>query len=643
MPIRRETFLTLYEKIEARLRKHDPPILIRRANGGQDTVSLGLTWRPIGGEDAPNAACIILRALEEARHLPRGANLHFGRLLYHKYRETQRNPGMAFINIREEAYVEGLLKYLGYNSLEEFERQCVVPEPSRWPQDWSPAEGDGFVYYIGTHFSFRSYRINKFLVGIRYSGVPGESMDCWVWGFHTSEQVHEGRRASHGMPNSPVLTGTAVVRGRYLHIQVNAEPPTSPFPLRLSIMGLCEDLMGHFSPEQNLVPCTLQTISLLGYLIALEAYLVRCTPEEARSLKTDPAVYRSNQLGIRAVKPEEEQCLYLYYMLQRRNFRVKELDVFHLSDLQYRSDPVSDYIHGLAGTYRIWNLGLRRGVVVQSKLVISQEVPFRTLYYPYISNEVRGAQEAREQVAVINISNPVHLINYLIFTAYVRHRLSLVSTAIFSMQEMSTRGWAEGVFASRGYDEKGVIGGYAVMCKVKEGEECEPRKMEREEAEQYAASLGITDMYNGLRQLWKHKLWKPKTNTRLGCYGVLRRSDGAILMVSRIDGPFQSTFDLPGGLIEFGETPEQAVYRLFEQETGYSVKNVRLMCNLSHHLPEWLRKDGVKERTHSIALIYEVQTDSPLEEPLYPYLAWIRPNNPTAPLSPFAARLLNGA
>lgn len=643
MPIRRETFLTLYEKIEARLRKHDPPIHIRGANGGQDTVSLGLTWRPIGGKDAPNAACIILRALEETGHLSTGTNLHFGRLLYHKYREIQRNPGVAFINIREEAYVEGLLKYLGYNSLEEFERQCVVPEPSRWPQDWSPAEGDGFTYYVGTYFSFRSYRINKFLVGIRHSGVPGEHMDCWVWGFHTHEKVHEGRRASHAVPNSPVLTGTAVVRGRYLYIQVNAEPPTSPFPLRLNIMGLCEDPMGHFSPEQNLIPCTLQTISLLRYLVALEAYLVRCTPEEARSLKTDPAVYSSDQLGIRAVKPEEEQCLYLYYMLQRRNFRVKELDVFHLSDLQYRGDPVSDYIRGLAGTYRIWNLGLRRGVVVQSKLVISQEVPFKTLYYPYISDEVRGAQEAREQVAVINISNPVHLINYLIFTAYVRHRLSLVSTAIFSMQEMSTRGWAEGIFASRGYDEKGVIGGYAVMCKVKEGEECEPRKMEREEAEQYAASLGITDMYNGLRQLWKRKLWKPKTNTRLGCYGVLRRLDGAILMVSRTDGPFQGTYDLPGGLIEFGETPEQAVCRLFEQETAYSVKNARLLCNLSHHLPEWLRKDGVKERTHSIALIYEVQTDAPLEELPYPYLAWIRPNSPAVPLSPFAARILNGA
>lgn len=54
---------------------------------------------------------------------------------------------------------------------------------------------------------------------------------------------------------------------------------------------------------------------------------------------------------------------------------------------------------------------------------------------------------------------------------------------------------------------------------------------------------------------------------------VVRRSDGLILATQRDD---DGTWVTPGGLIEVGETPAQAVLREVAEETGFLIKVTRL-------------------------------------------------------------------
>src|ERR1700722_2350783 len=55
--------------------------------------------------------------------------------------------------------------------------------------------------------------------------------------------------------------------------------------------------------------------------------------------------------------------------------------------------------------------------------------------------------------------------------------------------------------------------------------------------------------------------------SRTGEYGVAKEKE-KILFVIQKSGPFAGLFDLPGGGIEFGEDPNQALHREFIEETG---------------------------------------------------------------------------
>ena len=57
-------------------------------------------------------------------------------------------------------------------------------------------------------------------------------------------------------------------------------------------------------------------------------------------------------------------------------------------------------------------------------------------------------------------------------------------------------------------------------------------------------------------------------------YGIAPREDGSIATV-RITGAERISWDLPGGMIDPGETSEQALCREFIEETGWSVEPVR--------------------------------------------------------------------
>jgi mutator protein MutT len=56
--------------------------------------------------------------------------------------------------------------------------------------------------------------------------------------------------------------------------------------------------------------------------------------------------------------------------------------------------------------------------------------------------------------------------------------------------------------------------------------------------------------------------------------------DGKVLLVQRDEEECKDAhmkWEFPGGKVDFGETPEQAIVREFEEETGYRVKVEKLL------------------------------------------------------------------
>jgi ADP-ribose pyrophosphatase len=58
--------------------------------------------------------------------------------------------------------------------------------------------------------------------------------------------------------------------------------------------------------------------------------------------------------------------------------------------------------------------------------------------------------------------------------------------------------------------------------------------------------------------------------SRLGTYGILVH-DGKILLTRKKSGPYKGLWDLPGGAIEFGETPDEALKRELLEESALAI------------------------------------------------------------------------
>ncbi|MCK5024154.1 MAG: NUDIX hydrolase [Thermoplasmata archaeon] len=48
--------------------------------------------------------------------------------------------------------------------------------------------------------------------------------------------------------------------------------------------------------------------------------------------------------------------------------------------------------------------------------------------------------------------------------------------------------------------------------------------------------------------------------------------DGQIILIKRKNPPFQGSYALPGGFVDYGETVENAVIREFKEETGLNAE-----------------------------------------------------------------------
>ncbi|MBY6276861.1 MAG: NUDIX hydrolase [Symbiobacterium thermophilum] len=68
--------------------------------------------------------------------------------------------------------------------------------------------------------------------------------------------------------------------------------------------------------------------------------------------------------------------------------------------------------------------------------------------------------------------------------------------------------------------------------------------------------------------------------TRIGAYGICI-CDDRILVVRKAKGPYKGLYDLPGGGVEFGESPTETVAREFLEEAGVAVEVKELVGSFS--------------------------------------------------------------
>src|SRR3989344_7170769 len=88
--------------------------------------------------------------------------------------------------------------------------------------------------------------------------------------------------------------------------------------------------------------------------------------------------------------------------------------------------------------------------------------------------------------------------------------------------------------------------------------------------------------------------------------GIIRDNNGKILLQKRIDrirADADGKWELPGGKIDFGESPEEALCREIKEEIGCEIELVRMMPAVRSAV--WERTDGEKE--HVLLFCYEAK------------------------------------
>ena len=89
----------------------------------------------------------------------------------------------------------------------------------------------------------------------------------------------------------------------------------------------------------------------------------------------------------------------------------------------------------------------------------------------------------------------------------------------------------------------------------------------------------------------------------LGAYGLIIK-DKKIVLIKKVGGPYNGKLDLPGGTIEWGETPEQTLIRELNEEVGIDVIKYELF-DANSIIFEWIHKEEL-ERGHHLGIFYKV-------------------------------------
>lgn len=89
----------------------------------------------------------------------------------------------------------------------------------------------------------------------------------------------------------------------------------------------------------------------------------------------------------------------------------------------------------------------------------------------------------------------------------------------------------------------------------------------------------------------------------LGAYGLIIKND-KIVLIKKVGGPYNGKLDLPGGTIEWGETPDETLKRELNEEVGIEVIDYKLFDANSVTF-EWIHKEQL-EKGHHIGIFYKV-------------------------------------
>lgn len=93
---------------------------------------------------------------------------------------------------------------------------------------------------------------------------------------------------------------------------------------------------------------------------------------------------------------------------------------------------------------------------------------------------------------------------------------------------------------------------------------------------------------------------KKERSIRFGVYAVLTYKDKYIL-IQKGKGPFKGRWDLPGGKIDFGETPEQTLKREIKEETGLKLSGYKLLGVEAYTF------EGKSEEYHHVGVMYDAE------------------------------------
>jgi mutator protein MutT len=96
-----------------------------------------------------------------------------------------------------------------------------------------------------------------------------------------------------------------------------------------------------------------------------------------------------------------------------------------------------------------------------------------------------------------------------------------------------------------------------------------------------------------------------KEYKQLGAYALIIE-DNSILLIKKNGGPYHGKLDLPGGTIEFGERPEEALKRELLEEVGIEIKEYNLFDTESVFFDWDYKEKNVQLKVHHIGIYYKV-------------------------------------
>lgn len=98
-----------------------------------------------------------------------------------------------------------------------------------------------------------------------------------------------------------------------------------------------------------------------------------------------------------------------------------------------------------------------------------------------------------------------------------------------------------------------------------------------------------------------------RRHRHVGAYALVRHA-GQTLLILKARGPYTGCWDLPGGGLEHGESPLEAVRRELAEETGLQALSLELLTALSHRVTHATSSVEVED-LHHLGIVYRVGVD----------------------------------